>query len=117
MMTIEKKVNASEILTKAQQVNDRLHSAFGIDATFKIDFTSLTHTIDTYVNGPMSSFIAEVSEEELFVAATDTGILGRGVAMADAAHKELIMDAVSVCCELHDLLIDDNKDVNVIAWN
>lgn len=117
MMTIEKKVSASKIFTKAQQVNSRLSSAFGIDVNFRIDFTTLTCSIGTYVNGPRSSFIAEVSEDELVRCATNTGILGTGIAMADATHRELIMDAVSVCRQLHDLFMDDCKDVDVLAWN
>ena len=118
MMTIEKKVNASKIFTKAQQVDSRLSSAFGIDANFRIDFTALMCSIGTYVNGPKSSFIAEVSEDELFRYATNTGILGTGIAMIDTTHRELIMDAVSVCHELHDLFMDDcSKNVNVLAWD
>lgn len=117
MMTIEKKLAASEILTKAQQITNRLNAFSCVDANFSIDFKVLTSSLSTYVNGPRSRFVAEVSEDELFVSATNTGILGTGIAMADAAHRELIMDAVSVCRQLHDLFMDDCKNVNVLAWN
>ena len=117
MMTIEKKINASQILTKAQQTDDKLSRAFGVDSTFKIGFNVLTKMIGSYVHGSANKYSFEVSEDELFTNATNTGILGHGVAMADANHKELIMDAVSVCRELHDLLVDDCKGVNALAWN
>ena len=116
MMSIVKKVNAAEILVKAQQVDRRLGAFSCVDANFSIDFSTLTWSLSTYVNGPRSSF-AEVSDEDLFRSATNTGILGTGIALADATHRELIMDAVSVCRQLHDLFMDDYKDVDVLAWN
>lgn len=117
MMTIEKKLAASEILTKAQQINDNLNKTFGIDPTFVIDFNVLTKAIGSYVHGPANRYSFEVTESELFVNATNTGILGHGAAMADTVHKDLIMNAVSVCRELHDLLTGDNKGVDVLSWN